>query len=92
MTPTIDQIIAAVVKEYHYSRAEILGPRRFVELVKPRHIAMWLAVNYSGLGIGTVSRKFKRDHSTVYHAVGKVEGDAGLRLEAGVLGTMMRGQ
>lgn len=87
MTPTIEQVISAVAKEYGYSNAQLIGLKRYVELVRPRHIAIWLAYEYTDSALVTIGRRFKRDHSTITYAIQKVEDDEGMRLEAGVIAT-----
>jgi chromosomal replication initiation ATPase DnaA len=51
---------------------DILAHKRSYELVEVRHIGMWLAYTGLHLGYSPVGRSFRRDHTSVLHAVEKV--------------------
>ena len=54
---------------------EMLSPRRSRSLARPRQIAMYLAKRYTTNSLPDIGRKFSnRDHTTVIHAVKKIEG------------------
>ena len=67
--PSILAIQAAVCGEFGISRAELLCDRRWAELARPRHVAMWLAVRLTTHSLSVVARHFQRDHTTVTHAM-----------------------
>ena len=53
----------------------MLSPRRSRSLARPRQIAMYLAKQYTTNSLPDIGRKFSnRDHTTVIHAVKKIEG------------------
>jgi chromosomal replication initiator protein len=53
---------------------EMLSPRRSRALARPRQIAMYLAKRYTTNSLPDIGRKFSnRDHTTVIHAVKKIE-------------------
>ena len=50
------------------------SPRRSRSVARPRQIAMYLAKNITSRSLPEIGRKFGgRDHTTVMHAVRKVE-------------------
>ena len=70
----IADIVAAVSHFYEIDPVTLLSHRRTANVVLPRQIAMYLAKNLTGYSlpkIGFFMRK--RDHTTVLHAVRKVE-------------------
>ncbi|MDF2621775.1 MAG: chromosomal replication initiator protein DnaA [Xanthobacteraceae bacterium] len=71
----IDDIMRAVTKRYSVSRADILSQRRTANVVKPRQIAMYLAKTLTLRSLPEIGRRFGgRDHTTVLHAVRKIDG------------------
>ena len=53
---------------------EMLSPRRSRSLARPRQIAMYLVKKYTTHSLPDIGRKFSnRDHTTVIHAVKKIE-------------------
>lgn len=54
--------------------AQIIGEQRARKCVGPRHYAMWRAARETGASLVAIGRVFNdRDHSTVIHAIHKVE-------------------
>ena len=52
----------------------MLSPRRSRSLARPRQIAMYLAKQHTTNSLPDIGRKFSnRDHTTVIHAVKKIE-------------------
>lgn len=71
---TIEQILETVMKRFSVTREDILGKSRRAEHTLPRHIAMTLAQELTGLNKSSIARFFQRsDHSVVIHAVKKVQ-------------------
>ncbi len=71
---SIDAIQREVARYYNIRQTEMYSKRRARSIVRPRQVAMYLAkilTNYSYPQIG--SRFGDRDHTTVMHAVRKVE-------------------
>ena len=77
-TPTItpDAIVTAVADYYHFSPAEIRGPRRVRPLVTARHVAMFLMRDLlADYSYPMIARIFDdRNHTTVISAVEKIRG------------------
>ena len=69
----MDDIASAICNRYAVSLEDLLGNSRRSEFTMPRHIAMYLAVHYSGLNKSSIARFFRRsDHSTVINAEKKI--------------------
>jgi chromosomal replication initiator protein len=70
----IDDIQKLVAGHYNISRADILSSRRTANVVRPRQIAMYLSKVLTLRSLPEIGRRFGgRDHTTVLHAVRKVE-------------------
>lgn len=70
----IEDIQKLVATRYNVSRADILSERRTAAVVKPRQIAMFLAKSLTPRSLPEIGRRFGgRDHTTVLHAVRKIE-------------------
>lgn len=70
----IDDIMRVVGKHYNVAKADLLSPRRARSIVRPRQIGMYLAKRLTSRSLPEIGRRFGgRDHSTVLHAVRKVE-------------------
>jgi chromosomal replication initiator protein len=60
------------------SRADLLSSRRTANVVRPRQVAMYLAKVLTLRSLPEIGRRFGgRDHTTVLHAVRKIENLAG---------------
>ena len=60
---------------YNVSRADLLSSRRTANVVRPRQVAMYLAKTLTLRSLPEIGRRFGgRDHTTVLHAVRKIEG------------------
>ena len=70
----IEDIQKLVASHYSVSRADILSSRRTAVVVKPRQVAMFLAKTLTMRSLPEIGRRFGgRDHTTVLHAVRKIE-------------------
>jgi len=70
---TVDEIQKAVAGYFDLSIEDILSKRRTKTVVRPRHIAMYLAKSMTTRSLPDIGRRFGgRDHSTVIHAVTKI--------------------
>jgi Bacterial dnaA protein helix-turn-helix len=64
----------AVAAAYGLERAELLGPRRTKKFVRPRQIAMFICSKLLPVSLPQIGRRFgDRDHTTVLHAIRKIE-------------------
>ncbi|MGO8737985.1 chromosomal replication initiator protein DnaA [Rhodoblastus sp.] len=86
----IEDIQKLVATHFNVSRADILSSRRTANVVRPRQIAMYLAKMMTLRSLPEIGRRFGgRDHTTVLHAVRKIEemasNDVGLSQELDLL-------
>jgi len=71
----IEDIQRVVARQYSVSRADLLSSRRTANVVRPRQVAMYLAKTLTLRSLPEIGRRFGgRDHTTVLHAVRKIEG------------------
>ncbi len=70
---TIDEIQKKVAEYFNISVKEMQSSRRARTVARPRQIAMYLAKLLTLRSLPEIGRKFDRDHTTVMHAVRKVE-------------------
>lgn len=71
---TIDEIQRKVAEHYNLRVADMHSARRARNVARPRQIAMYLAKKLTARSLPEIGRKFGgRDHTTVMHAVRKVE-------------------
>jgi chromosomal replication initiator protein len=74
----IEDIQRVVARQYNVSRADLLSSRRTANVVRPRQVAMYLAKILTLRSLPEIGRRFGgRDHTTVLHAVRKIEALAG---------------
>ncbi len=70
----IEDIQKLVAGRYNVSRADLLSERRTAAVVKPRQIALYLSKVLTLRSLPEIGRRFGgRDHTTVLHAVRKIE-------------------
>ena len=71
---TIDEIQKLVSQHFELKPLELISARRSRAVARPRQIAMYLAKRLTTRSLPEIGRKFGgRDHSTVIHAVRKIE-------------------
>lgn len=69
-------IIKTVANHYRIKQSAVRGKRRSKELVKARHVAMYLLRNELQIPLEEIGQWFSgRDHSSVIHAIKKIEQD-----------------
>jgi chromosomal replication initiator protein len=70
----IEEIQRIVARHYNVSRGDLLSARRTANVVRPRQVAMYLAKTMTLRSLPEIGRRFGgRDHTTVLHAVRKIE-------------------
>jgi chromosomal replication initiator protein len=70
----IEDIQKLVATHFNVSRADILSSRRTANVVRPRQIAMYLSKALTLRSLPEIGRRFGgRDHTTVLHAVRKID-------------------
>ena len=71
---SVDEIMQTVAKHYNLRMSDLLGPRRTRTIARPRQMAMYLAKTMTTRSLPEIGRRFGgRDHTTVIHAVRKIE-------------------
>ena len=75
---SLESIQSGVAKFFNVKVQDLKGPRRTKQIVMPRQIAMFLSRRHTGLSLPEIGKRFGgRDHTTVIHAIRKVEGQIG---------------
>ena len=83
--PKVEDILRVVSKHFGVSKHDILSQRRHRSIVWPRQVGMFLAKAMTARSLPEIGRRFGgRDHTTVLHAIRKIEGElkANSRLRA----------
>lgn len=71
---TIDDIQRAVSAHFEVKQLDLVSARRAQVIARPRQVAMYLAKRLTTRSLPEIGRKFgNRDHSTVIHAVRRIE-------------------
>ncbi len=91
----IDDILRIVSKHFGINRSDLLSVRRNRSIVRPRQIGMYLAKSLTSRSLPEIGRRFgNRDHTTVLHAIRKIEqlmkDDLSLREEVELLKRLLR--
>ncbi|MBY0514966.1 MAG: hypothetical protein K2P78_13755, partial [Gemmataceae bacterium] len=69
----LDGIVRRVAAAFGVTERELRGPSRLRRVLVPRQVAMYLARAVGGWSLPRIGAAFDRDHTTVLHAVRKVE-------------------
>jgi chromosomal replication initiator protein len=91
---TIDDIQRRVADYYNLRLADLLSARRARVVARPRQVAMYLSKQLTTRSLPEIGRKFGgRDHTTVMHAVRKIEelkvADTAIREDVDMLSRML---
>ena len=71
---TVEDIQKTVVSYYNISMHDFMSSRRSRAVARPRQIAMYLSKKMTSKSLPDIGRRFSgRDHTTVIHAIKKVE-------------------
>jgi chromosomal replication initiator protein len=71
---TVEDIQRRVAEYYRIRLADIHSPKRTKTVTVPRQVAMYLAKQLTSKSLPEIGRQFGgRDHTTVLHAVRKIE-------------------
>jgi chromosomal replication initiator protein len=74
----VEDILRIVSRHYAVSKADILSDRRHRSVVRPRQIGMYLAKQLTSRSLPEIGRRFgNRDHTTVLHAIRKIDKEIG---------------
>ena len=72
----IEDILRVISRHYGVSKGDLLSQRRHRSVVWPRQIGMYLAKHLTARSLPEIGRRFGgRDHTTVLHAIRKIEGE-----------------
>ena len=72
----IEDILRIISRHYGVSKGDLLSQRRHRSVVWPRQIGMYLAKQLTARSLPEIGRRFGgRDHTTVLHAIRKIEGE-----------------
>lgn len=67
--------LRVVVEHFGVSKIDIASERRTADIVMPRQVACWLMKNGTSLSLPSIGKVLgRRDHTTVLHAVRKIDG------------------
>jgi len=93
---TIDEIQKKVAEHFNIKLGEMTSDRRARAVARPRQVAMYLAKQLTMRSLPQIGRKFGgRDHTTVMHAVRKIEelmrADPSLAEDVELLRRMLQG-
>jgi len=73
INPSIASIVDTVAEHYGTRRELILSNQRYAEIMRPRHVAVYIACQVvTNLSLTEIGRVFKRDHSSMIHARDKI--------------------
>ena len=71
---TMDEIMKKICHYYNVRMSDLLSPRRSRNIARPRQMAMYLSKNMTSRSYPEIGKQFgNRDHTTVMHAVKKIE-------------------
>lgn len=72
----IEDILRIISRHFGVSKSDLLSQRRHRSIVWPRQIGMYLAKQMTARSLPEIGRRFgNRDHTTVLHAIRKIEGE-----------------
>lgn len=72
MTP--EEIIDRIAAAHHFTADDLRGPSRRAPIVRARHTAMYALREHTDLSYPKIGRLFNRHHTSVLHAVDRIEG------------------
>ena len=70
---SVDTIIQVIASHFNVSISDIKGKKRGKTIVYPRQLAMYIARSITELSTTEIGQAFAKDHTTVIHAVEKIE-------------------
>ncbi|MGC9369406.1 MAG: chromosomal replication initiator protein DnaA [Paracoccaceae bacterium] len=71
---TIEEIQRKVSEHYNMRLSDMVGPKRHRTIARPRQMAMYLSKQLTSRSLPEIGRRFGgRDHTTVMHAVKRIE-------------------
>lgn len=72
---TFDKVVKCVSKRYAIPEEDILGKKRSQEIVRPRHISIYLIRRLTDMSLPAIAKVYNRDHTTIMASIENVEKD-----------------
>lgn len=66
---TIDDVLDVVSEYTGVDKSSILGRSRYREVMRARHLFVYLAVEHTGRSVSELGRFCNKDHTTIIHSV-----------------------
>jgi len=88
--PSIAAIQAAVCAHFRVTHLDLLSRRRGRAISRPRQVGMWLARHTTPLSLPEIGREFQRDHTTVMHAVDRIDREIAAITPHGAIALQLR--
>jgi chromosomal replication initiator protein len=71
---TVEEIQRRVSEHYNMRMSDMIGPKRHRTIARPRQMAMYLSKQLTSRSLPEIGRRFGgRDHTTVMHAVRRID-------------------
>ncbi|MFT6912750.1 MAG: chromosomal replication initiator protein [Paracoccaceae bacterium] len=71
---TVEEIQRRVSEHYNMRMSDMIGPKRHRTIARPRQMAMYLSKQLTSRSLPEIGRRFGgRDHTTVMHAVKRID-------------------
>ncbi|MDR0736867.1 MAG: chromosomal replication initiator protein DnaA [Zoogloeaceae bacterium] len=70
---SIEDIQKTVIEYYKIKLTDLLSKKRTRQVVRPRHVAMWLCRQVTQFSLPVIGDAFDRDHTSVMSACGNIE-------------------
>ena len=71
---TVEEIQRKVAEHFNMRMSDMIGPKRHRTIARPRQMAMYLSKQLTSRSLPEIGRRFGgRDHTTVMHAVRRIE-------------------
>ena len=71
---TVDEIQRFISQYYEVRLQDLVSKARQRDIARPRQIAMYLSRQLTTRSLPDIGRRFKRDHTTIIHAIERIEG------------------
>lgn len=78
---TLDHILRTVTGHYSVDMDQMRMPSRLPEIVLPRQVYCYLASKHTSRSLSEIGRMIWRDHTTVHHAINRVQASSPPDLE-----------
>lgn len=73
MKPRMADVLAAVAQCFRMEPGELRERTNRPEVVRPRHVAIWLMHRRGGFSLPQIGAFFRLHHTTVWHGVAKID-------------------